>query len=144
VKANIMKTNVIEAPLQNVGSGVLSFNKIDLHIRSKLEKQEGTSEDFVSCQVMLEVPHKYQHQDKQLNVRIEIRVSKNEIVVNRDHPENIYDALRVAFDAAKSQLASYLCNLNHQTIVQENEYVDYIVQKYSKKDEEMQSVNGMF
>ena len=57
--------------------------------------------------MVVEVPHKHHHQGQQFNVRIDIGVPGSEIVVNRDHAEDIYVALRDAFDAAKRQLEDY-------------------------------------
>jgi len=53
------------------------------------------------------MPHKHHQQGKQFNVRIDIGVPGSEIVVNRDHAEDVYVALRDAFDAAKRQLEDY-------------------------------------
>jgi len=54
----------------------------------------------MSCRVVVEIPHKHHHQGKQFNVRIDIGVPGDEIVINRDHHEDVYVALRDAFDAA--------------------------------------------
>jgi ribosome-associated translation inhibitor RaiA len=40
-------------------------------------------------------------------VRIDIGVAGGEIVVNRDHAEDVYVALRDAFDAANRKLEDY-------------------------------------
>ena len=53
------------------------------------------------------MPHKHHHQGKHFNVRIDIGVPGSEIVVNRDHDEDVYVALRDAFDAAKRQIEDY-------------------------------------
>ena len=57
--------------------------------------------------VRVEVPHRHHQQGKQYNVRIDIGVPGSEIVVNRDHAEDVYVALRDAFDAAKRRLEDY-------------------------------------
>ncbi|MCZ7653225.1 MAG: HPF/RaiA family ribosome-associated protein [Rhodocyclaceae bacterium] len=61
----------------------------------------------MGCHVTVELPHKHHHQGKQHNVRIDIKVPGSEIVVNRDKHEDIYVALRDAFDAAKRQVEEY-------------------------------------
>jgi ribosome-associated translation inhibitor RaiA len=40
-------------------------------------------------------------------VRIDLKVPGKEIVVNRDHDEDIYVALRDAFDVARRQLEDH-------------------------------------
>lgn len=42
-----------------------------------------------------------------LVVRLDLTVPEGEIVVNRDHREDLYVALRSAFDAARRQLDDY-------------------------------------
>jgi cold shock CspA family protein len=41
-------------------------------------------------------------------VRIDVRVPQHEIVATRDHHEDVYVALRDAFDAAKRQLEEFV------------------------------------
>jgi len=86
---------------------MLNIQRRWTHIRGKVEKLEEFFKHITSCRVVVEVPHKHHHQGKQFNVRIDIGVPGSEIVVNRDHAEDIYVALRDAFDAAKRQLEDY-------------------------------------
>lgn len=87
--------------------GVDHSAALETHIRSKVEKLEEFFEHIISCHVVVEMPHKHQQQGRQFNVRIDIGVPGNEIVVTRDHAEDVYVALRNAFDAAKRQLKDY-------------------------------------
>jgi len=48
------------------------------------------------------MPHQHKNQGKLFNVRIDIGVPGSEIVVNRDQHEDVYVALRDAFDAANA------------------------------------------
>ena len=57
------------------------------------------------------MPHRHSQQGKQFSVRIDIGVPGNEIVVTRDHAEDVYVALRDAFDAAIRQLKDYVRKL---------------------------------
>ena len=77
-------------------------------IRDKAGKLEEFFNHIMSCRVVVEVPHKHLHQGNQFNVRIDIGVPGSEIVVNHDHAEDVYVALRDAFDAAKRQLEDYV------------------------------------
>ena len=94
---------------------------------------EGIFANIVSCHVVVTVPHKHQHQGKQFNVRIDLNVPRNKIVVNRDHHEDVYIALRDAFDAAKRQLGDYLHRLNRETKVHEREYIGHVVELFPEK-----------
>ena len=42
-------------------------------------------------------------------MRVDLTAPGREIVVNRQHAEDVYVALRDAFDAAKRQLDDYAC-----------------------------------
>ncbi|MDD5385051.1 MAG: ribosome-associated translation inhibitor RaiA [Gallionella sp.] len=97
----------MQIPLQITIRDVEHSEALETHIRSKAEKLEEFFKHITSCRVVVEVPHKHHHQGKQFNVRIDIGVPGSEIAVNRDHAEDVYVALRDAFDAAKRQLEDY-------------------------------------
>jgi ribosome-associated translation inhibitor RaiA len=61
------------------------------------------------CDVTIEAPHRHQRQGRQFHVRIELAVPGRTLVVSRDPGEaaahdDVYVALRDAFDAARRQL----------------------------------------
>lgn len=97
----------MQTPLQLTIRDVDHSEALETHIRAKVEKLEEFSKHIMSCHVVVEVPHKHHQQGKQFNVRIDIGVPGSEIVVNRDHAEDVYVALRDAFDAAKRRLEDY-------------------------------------
>jgi ribosomal subunit interface protein len=84
---------------------------LETHIRDKVRKLDEFFDHIMSCRVVVEMPHKHQRQGKHFNVRVDIGVAGNEIAINRDHDEDVYVALRDAFDVAKRQLADYACKL---------------------------------
>lgn len=97
----------MQIPLQITSRDIEHSEALEAHIRGKVAKLEEFFKHITSCRVMVEVPHKHHHQGKQFNVRIDIGVPGGEIVVNRDHSEDVYVALRDAFDAAKRRLEDY-------------------------------------
>jgi len=97
----------MQIPMQITIRDIDHSEALETHIRQKAEKLEEFFKHIMSCRVVVEMPHKHHHQGKQFNVRIDIGVPGNEIVVNRDHSEDVYIALRDAFDAAKRQLEDY-------------------------------------
>lgn len=97
----------MQTPLQITIRDVDQSEALEARIRSKAEKLEEFFKHITSCRVVVEVPHKHHHQGKQFNVRIDIGVPGSEIVVNRDHAEDVYVALRDAFEASKRQLEDY-------------------------------------
>lgn len=88
---------------------------LDTRIREKAKKLEEFFNQITSCRVVVEMPHKHHHQGKHFNVRIDIGVPGKEIVVNHDHDEDVYVALRDAFGAAERQLKDYAHKLRGET-----------------------------
>ena len=97
----------MQIPMQITIRDMEHSEALETHIRQKAEKLDEFFKHIMSCRVVVEMPHKHHQQGKQFNVRIDIGVPGNEIVVNRDHSEDVYIALRDAFDAAKRQLEDY-------------------------------------
>jgi ribosomal subunit interface protein len=98
----------MQIPLQITIRGIEHSDALETHIRNKADKLDEFFDHIMSCRVVVEVPHKHHHQGKQFNVRLDIGVPGSEIVVNRDHAEDVYVALRDAFDAAKRQVEDYV------------------------------------
>ena len=97
----------MQIPLQITIRDVEHSEALETHIREKANKLDEFFKHIMSCRVTVEVPHKHHQQGKQFNVRIDIGVPGSEIVVNHDHAEDVYVALRDAFDAAKRRLEDY-------------------------------------
>ena len=97
----------MQIPLQITIRVMETSEALETHIREKAQKLDEFFTNIMSCRVVVEVPHNHHHQGKHFNVRIDIGVPGNEIVVNRDHSEDVYIALRDAFNAAKRQLEDY-------------------------------------
>lgn len=97
----------MQIPLQITIRDMEHSDALEAHIRERADKLDEFFDRIISCRVVVEMPHKHQHQGKQFNVRIDIGVPGSEIVVNRDNHEDVFVALRDAFDAAKRRLEDY-------------------------------------
>ena len=97
----------MQIPLQITIRGIAPSEALEKRIRDKAAKLDEFFDHITSCRVMVEAPHKHHHQGMQYNVRIDVSVPGHEIAVNHDHHEDVYVALRDAFDAAKRQLEDY-------------------------------------
>ena len=80
---------------------------LESRIRALAARLERHSTAIQSCRVLVEAPHQSMHQGGQFVARVEVKVPGGEIVVNRDHHQDVYVALRDAFGAAGRQLADY-------------------------------------
>lgn len=98
----------MKIPMQITIRDMEHSEALEQHIVEKSKKLEEFFDHIISCRVVVEMPHKHHHQGKQFNVRIDIGVPGNEIVVNRDQSEDVYVALRDAFNSAKRQLEDYV------------------------------------
>lgn len=60
--------------------------------------------DLRSCHVRVQLDHKHQHQGKPFSVTLDATLTEHELSVNRVHAEDVYVALRDAFDALRHQI----------------------------------------
>jgi ribosomal subunit interface protein len=94
----------MKLPVQITVRDVDASDAVEARIREKAADLERFHPHIVSCRVVVERGAKHKHQGKPYVVRLDIGVPGSEIVVNRDEHEDVYVALRDAFDAAKRQL----------------------------------------
>lgn len=81
---------------------------VETAILERAERLDRFSEHIMSCRVMVGMIQKHKHQGKLFNIRIDLTVPGSEIVINRDKAEDIYVAIRDAFDAAKRKLEEHV------------------------------------
>jgi ribosomal subunit interface protein len=93
---------------------------LEAYIREKAQKLDEFFTHIMSCRVVVEMQHKHQNKGMQFNVRIDISVPGNEIVISREHSEDVNVALRDAFNAAKRKVESYACKV--QGVVKTHEH----------------------
>jgi ribosomal subunit interface protein len=113
----------MQIPLQITVRDMPHSDALETYIREKVQKLDAFFDRLVSCRVVIDVPHRHRQQGNQFNVRIDMGVPGNEIVVTRDHHEDPYVALRDAFDAAKRQLEDYVRRLRRETKAHAAEHV---------------------
>lgn len=67
---------------------------------------------ITNCEVMVEVPHKHQHQDSFHHIRISLGLPGEELIVNHAPPstikyQDVYVTIHEAFDEVRRQLQDY-------------------------------------
>ena len=85
---------------------------IEARIREKASKLEQFYDHIMSLKVVVESPHQHKKKGNLFHICIDLSVPEGELVVNRKNTkhhahENIYVAIRDAFDAARRQLQEY-------------------------------------
>jgi len=94
-------------PLQISMHGIDHSDALYNSIREKAEKLDHYYDRIMSCRVVLELAGRHKHHGKQFSARIDLKVPGGEIVVTREHDEDLQIALREAFHAARRRLEDY-------------------------------------
>lgn len=102
----------MKLPLQITFRDMDPSTAIESNIREKAEKLDRFSDHITSCRVVVEAAHKHHNKGNLYHVRLDFTVPDDEIVVSRDPGKNhahedVYVAIRDAFDAARRQLDEY-------------------------------------
>ena len=85
-------------------------------IQERATKLEHRFDRIVSCRVTVQAPHQRRSRGKLYNVRIVMNVPGAALIINRDSGqdqahEDVYVAIRDAFDAAERRLEDYVRKL---------------------------------
>lgn len=117
----------MQLPLQITFHGIDRSAAIEAAIREKAAKLEQFHHRIMSCAVVVEVPGRHKQKGKEFVVRIDLKVPGGEIVVNHDHHEDVYVAVRDAFDAARRKLEDALRRQRGEVKTHEPEFAGRVV-----------------
>ena len=86
---------------------------IDERVRERAAALEQFCGDITACHVVVEEHHRHHHQGRLFHVRIDLTVPGTVLIVNREPHEHhahedVYVAIRDAFDAARRQLEDWV------------------------------------
>jgi ribosomal subunit interface protein len=87
-------------------------------VREKIAKLEEFCDRITGCRVVVEIPHRHHQHGNFYQVRIDLTVPGEEIIVNREAPphtqyRDVHVAIRDAFDAARRKLEEYVRRRRH-------------------------------
>ena len=94
----------MKVPLHIQFRGMDASEALETSAREHAHKLESFAPDIMACRVSIDVDQKHQHQGRPFGVRIDLTLPGHELVVNRVQHEDVYVALRDAFDKMKRQL----------------------------------------
>lgn len=102
----------MQIPLQINFRGMKQSDAVEARIRERAAELEVFYEPIMRCRVVVHAPHRRHHQGKLFHVRIDLKVAGAELVVNREPAqhhayEDVFVAIRDAFDAARRQLEDH-------------------------------------
>lgn len=115
----------MQTPVQIVFRGMDSSPTLEAKINAKSKKLEQYHDRITSCRVVVEAPHRHSRKGKLYVITIDVTIPGAELVVNtekRHHQshEDVYVALRDAFNAMTRQLEDYTREKNGQVKTHES------------------------
>lgn len=114
----------MELPLQITFREMPPSPAVEANIREKAARLDRFSEHIMACRVVVEAPHRHHRRGKLYHVRVDLTVPGGELVVSREPAahhahEDVYVAIRDAFDATVRQLEDYVRRQRCQTKLHE-------------------------
>ena len=97
----------MELPLQVTLRDISPSAAVEDYIRERATKLDAFYDRIMSCRVVVEAPIRHHRKGGPFKVRIDLTVPGDELVVNRQADEDLYVAIREAFDAARRRLEDY-------------------------------------
>ncbi len=100
-------------PLQITYRNMSPSEAVERCIRERVERLDEFCDRIMGCRVVVETRHRRHHQGKLYHLRVDLTVPGDEIVVSRAPAmhkthEDVYVAIRDAFDAARRRLEDYV------------------------------------
>jgi ribosomal subunit interface protein len=93
-----------QVPLQITFRHLPRSDAIESTIREKVDKLEEFYPALVSCRVVVDEDRLHHQQGRHFNVRLDLHVPGHEFATTREHDEDVYVAVRDAFDSARRWL----------------------------------------
>lgn len=100
-------SKMMQIPLQITLKDMPQSDAVESRIREKADKLSRFHDKIISCRVVVESPQRHRHQGKLYSVHIDLSVPGAELVANRAQDEDVYVAIRDAFDAIIRQLEDF-------------------------------------
>jgi len=97
----------MSSPMQITLRHMERSDALETRVRRLVQRLERLHSGILSSRIVIEAAHHLRHQGRAFVVRLEIKVPGDEIIVDRDHHEDPYVALRDAFEAAGRQVEDY-------------------------------------
>jgi len=102
----------MKIPMQVTFRGMEKSEAVEASVLEHAKKLDQFCDHIISCRAVIEAPHHHKHKGNIYHVSIDITAPGKEIAVTRDPSkhqahEDIYVAIRDAFNAARRQLQDY-------------------------------------
>ena len=103
-------------PVQITFRHMESSAAVETRVRELTDHLGNFSDRIQGCRVVVDSPHRHQHQGKVFNVKVQLALPGEDVVVDMERPqrdghEDVYVVIRDAFDAARRQLQARMASL---------------------------------
>jgi ribosomal subunit interface protein len=97
----------MKIPLQITVRNLSLSEAAENDIRAKVKDLELFNGQIISCRVVVDAPHRHHHKGLLYSIRVDLKVPTKEFVITREKHEDIYVAIRDAFDAVRRRLEDF-------------------------------------
>lgn len=109
----------MSVPLRITFRNLSHSDAVEARIREKAQKLQRFSNLLTDAHVVVDAPHRHHHKGRTYHVAIELHLAGAPLVVNRDPGkdhghEDVYVALRDAFDVAVRRLDEHVSKGRHE------------------------------
>lgn len=109
----------MQLPVQVTFRNIEASEAIEAAVRDKADKLNQFFPGIMSCRVVVDARHKQHHQGNIYDVHIDIKVPGKELAISREKGlnhahEDVYVAIRDAFDAARRKLQDHSAQIQKQ------------------------------
>ncbi len=106
-------------PVQITFRHMESSPAVETRVRELADHLGVFSDRILGCRVVVDSPHRHHHQGKIFNVKVQLALPGEDVVVDMERPdrdghEDVYVVLRDAFEAAERQLKQRMASLRHE------------------------------
>ena len=103
----------MQIPLKITFKDIPQSDFVENKIREKVAKLERFAQDITSCRVTVEAPHQHHNKGNLYTIKVDVTLPGEEILATRSPDqhqahEDIYVAIRDAFNAVQRQLENYV------------------------------------
>jgi ribosome-associated translation inhibitor RaiA len=94
----------MKKPLDLRFIGLAPSEAVESAVRTRIEQVERVCADITGWRVAIEQEHRHQHQGREFAVRVDVTLPGQELALTHFRDEDVYIALRDAFDAARRKI----------------------------------------
>lgn len=123
----------MKLPLKIVARNVSLSEAAESDIREKAAKLDTIYDQIMGCRVRVEAPHRHHRKGVRFNVRIDLTVPGSEIVIRRIEDEDLYVAIRDAFDTARRSLEDHTRRLRGEVKAHEGPPVGRVAKVFPER-----------